>query len=289
MISLPILSRLWLFCSALAFAVFASHPASAGQLPQGTLPDAVIAGSKHNFKRAWLAKPTERYGHAILGDGVEAGSVVVETTCGHKVEHVLDEQHVFEDRHVRIADLDGDIYAEAIVVLSNVDLGAALAVYSLNGSTCSVASDLTLKARTPFIGTRNRWLNPAGIADYDGDGKLEVAIVVTPHIGGILQFWSLDDNKMVLEAKKYGYSNHAIGSRAQGLSATLKKGSETLLLLPGADRMSLHIVRLKGGEIASRKVADLDFRVRENFRAKVTGGEAVVTFESGKTVKIALD
>ncbi|MEM7427503.1 MAG: VCBS repeat-containing protein [Pseudomonadota bacterium] len=289
MISLPTWNRLWLCCSALApaLALLAAGPGSAGELPEGALPDAVVAGPKHNFKRAWLARPTTRYGHAILGDGIEAGSLVVETTCGHRVEHLLDEGHVFEDRHVRIADLDGDLYAEAIVVLSSVDQGAALAVYSLNGSTCSAASDLTLKARTPFIGTRNRWLNPAGIADYDGDGKLEVAIVVTPHIGGTLQFWSLDGDKMVLKAKRYGYSNHAIGARAQGLSATFKRGSDLLLVLPGADRRSLHQVQLKAGKILSSKIADVKTGIRENFSIRpVNDASSVVTLADGTKLNV---
>ncbi len=290
MISLPISNRLWLFFSALVLTPLLCCPANAGQLPEGALPDAVIAPAKHNFARAWLARPTERYGHAILGDGVEAGSMVVETTCRHRVEHVLDNDHVFEDRHVRVADLDGDLYAEAVVVLSSVQHGAALAVYGLNGPTCTAAGDLTLKARTPFIGTSHRWLNPAGIADYDGDGTLEVAIVVTPHIGGTLQFWSFDGNKMVLEAKKYGFSNHAIGSRALGLSATLEKDGKTWLLLPGADRKTLHLAKLRAGEIISRKVADLKFRIRENFTAKPAGGsEALVTFTSGETLRVPLD
>lgn len=289
MISSPILSRLWLFFSALAFALSAG-PVAANDLPEGALPDAVVAGPKHNFKRAWLAQPTDRYGHAILGDGIEAGSLVIETTCRHRVEHVLDDQHVFEDRHVRIADLDGDIYAEAVVVLSNANLGAALAVYGIKGGSCSVAGELTLKARTPFIGTRNRWLNPAGIADYDGDGTPEIAIVVTPHIGGTLQFWSLAGDKLVLKAQKFGFSNHAIGARDQRLSTTLKVQGKTLLLVPGAARKTLQLVELSDGKIKSRKVADLGFRVRENFTAEVKGStEAVVTFSNGKRIKIALD
>ena len=282
MIASPILSRLWLFCSVFAF-VLTANQSVANELPEGALPDAVVAGPKHNFKRAWLAKPTERYAHALLGDAIEAGRLVVETTCGHRVEHVLDEDHVFEDRHVRITDLDRDGYAEAVVVLSNANLGAALAVYSLKGSTCSAASELVLKARTPFIGTRNRWLNPAGIADYDGDGRLEVAIVVTPHIGGTLQFWSLKGGKMVLEAKKYGYSNHAIGARAQHLSGTFKSRGRNWLVLPGADRKSIHKVALHDGKISSIKSADLDFRIRDDFTVKaVSGAHATVSFANGK-------
>lgn len=255
--------------------------ATAQDLPKGALPDAIVSAGKNNLKRAWLAKPTKRYGHGILGDTIEAGSLVVETSCRRIMEHVLDDQHVFEDREARLVDLENDIYDEIVVIESNLDLGAALAVYGSAGATCSANGGLKPIARTPFIGPSNRWLNVAGIADYDGDGVKEIAIVVTPHIGGTLQFWSLQKGKMVLEAEKYGFSNHAIGSRAQKLSATVETDAGTALIVPGADRESLHRVRLLDGKILSRKFADLHGKITGNMQLTASNGEAHVSFEAG--------
>lgn len=264
-----------------ALAAGALHAgAVAGEVPDGALPDAVISQGKNNLKQAWLARPTTRYGHAVLGDGIEAGSLVTITSCGHKMEFVLDEDLVFEDRQARLVDLEGDHSDEIVVVESSLDQGAALAVYGPKGATCSANGGLKRIARTPFIGTRNRWLNPAGIADYDGDGTKEIAIVVTPHIGGTLQFWSLQAGKLVLKAKKYGFSNHAIGSREQALSATV----DNVLFLPDADRRALMRVTLKDGKIESSVVGKLP--------SKAVGAITAKTAEDGSvtlTVPTASD
>ncbi|MEM8688850.1 MAG: hypothetical protein AAGF81_16070 [Pseudomonadota bacterium] len=264
-------------CSVIfvALAMALAVPASAGELPEGALPDALISPGKHNLKSAWLARPTTRYGHGILGDAIEAGSLVAVTSCGHKMEFVLDETLVFEDRQARIVDLEGDYYAEIVVVEASLDHGAALAVYGPAGATCSANGGLKRIARTPFIGTPNRWLNPAGIADYDGDGAKEIAIVVTPHIGGTLQFWSLQDGKLVLKAKKYGFSNHAIGSREQDLSVTVSREEGDLLFVPDVARSTLMRVELKDGAIESTPVAELPSQAAGTITAKVAEDGAI--------------
>ncbi|NNF80622.1 MAG: VCBS repeat-containing protein [Rhizobiales bacterium] len=241
-------------------------------MPASALPDAVISQGKNNLKQAWLARPTTRYGHGILGDAIEAGSLVTVTSCGHKMEFVLDEGLVFEDRQARIVDLEGDHFDEVVVVESSLDHGAALSVYGPKGATRTAAGGLKRIARTPFIGTRNRWLNPAGIADYDGDGGKEIAIVVTPHIGGTLQFWSLRDGELVLKAKKYGFSNHAIGSREQELSATV----DNVLFLPDADRRTIMRVTLQAGKIEAAPVGALPSKVVGAITAKTGADGAVV-------------
>src|SRR6266568_3887883 len=43
------------------------HPA----VPAGALPDARVAVGGNTVARAWLAEPTPRYDHGILGDAIE--------------------------------------------------------------------------------------------------------------------------------------------------------------------------------------------------------------------------
>lgn len=81
--------------------------------PYAPLPDTEIIVSGP-FK-AWLIEPTTRYNHAVLGDAIEAGGFLVER--GRKrLVFTLPPDAVFEDRRVRLADLDGDGIPEAIVV-----------------------------------------------------------------------------------------------------------------------------------------------------------------------------
>lgn len=212
---------------------------------KNALPDAVISRGTRDIRRAWLSDPVRRYDHGVLGDNIEAGSLSVETADGAQLSFKLPKNEVFEDRYARIADLDGDRRDEVVVVNSHVDLGAALAVFGLRGGK------LVRLARTPFIGRSHRWLNPAGIGDFDNDmsNGNEVAIVVTPHIGGTLQFWSYADRTLSLNASRYGFSNHAIGSRIQKMSVVLPAKFGARLVLPDASRRTLVEVTLRAGKV----------------------------------------
>ena len=67
------------------------------KLPAGALPDGRIAIGTRDIARAWLAEPTTRYDHGILGDKIEAGSVVIETRDGNRQAVRLKDDAVFED------------------------------------------------------------------------------------------------------------------------------------------------------------------------------------------------
>ena len=154
---------------------------------------------------AWVHDPARAvYGHAVLGDTPEWHGLSVTTAGGVKTLW-LPEDHVFEDLAPRVVQIDDDPAWEVVVVESRFDAGAALAVYE-------IAQDgPRLEARTPWIGRRVRWLAPAGIADLDGDGRVEIAYVETPHIGGTLRVWRLEDGALRQIASTWGYSNHRIG------------------------------------------------------------------------------
>jgi hypothetical protein len=211
--------------------------------PPHALPDAQITTGKRNIRAAWLAGPTRRYDHGVLGDAIEAGKLVVDDTQGKRHTLTLPNNAVFEDRFARLADLDGDGSDEIIVVKSYLNKGAALAVLILT------PKGLEIVAETPPIGRAHRWLNPAGIADYDGDKRDEVAIVVTPHIGGRLEFWDYRDGRLRRQTHLNGYSNHAIGSRAQQMSASADFDGDgvTDLALPSQDKRAIAIISFAGG------------------------------------------
>ena len=67
------------------------------QLPDGALPDGKVATGKGEIARAWLAEPTTRYDHGILGDKIEAGALVIETRDGKRQTVRLKDDAVFED------------------------------------------------------------------------------------------------------------------------------------------------------------------------------------------------
>lgn len=174
------------------------------------LPEMLFAVLPNGEGEVYFSQPTRRYAHGILGDGIEAGALTV--TTDRPRSHVLPEERVFEDLLPRLHDINGDGLPELIVIESHQDYGAAVAVYSVVDGTPAPL------ARSPWIGTSNRWLNPVGVADFNNDGILEIAIVQTPHIGGILILYQLRGQELKAVARTSGYSNHAIGSRNLGLS-----------------------------------------------------------------------
>jgi hypothetical protein len=156
---------------------------------------------------AWLAEPTERYDHAVLGDALEWGALQMTISGGilNVVTIRLPETRVFEDVEARVADLDGDDHPEVIVVETDLAKGASLAVYGPKGDAVAKI------AATPYIGQPRRWLAPAGIADFDGDGRVEIAYVDRPHLLKELVFVRLEGDRLVETLRLPGLSNHRIG------------------------------------------------------------------------------
>jgi len=153
---------------------------------------------------AYFSKPTTRYPHAVLGDGVEWGALYLSGTQGG-ARVILNNARVFEDLTPRMVDVDGDGVPELVVIESHQDLGAALAIYKMT------ANRLSKLASTPHIGTRFRWLAPAGIADFDGNGSLDFAYIDRPHLAKTLRIWSLDGTEFNEIAAIKGLTNHRIG------------------------------------------------------------------------------
>ncbi|MCF2870156.1 VCBS repeat-containing protein [Octadecabacter sp. G9-8] len=148
--------------------------------------------------------PTDRYGHAILGDAIEYSELVIETedwanTTRYRITLPFD--HVFEDVMPRLWDITGDGKPEVVVIETDVSLGGSLAVYDQTG----------LIAQTDHIGRSNRWLAPVGAADFDEDGRIEVAFVDRPHLAKVLRIFEWDGVALVLDGEVEGLTNHRIG------------------------------------------------------------------------------
>jgi len=202
--------------------------------PADALPDGRIATSESgDLRQAWFAQPTRRYAHGVLGDAVEAGSLVAVTVSGNRVDAVLPEHQVFEDITPRIADLDGDGSNEVIAIRSSTSGGAAVAIYGL------VKGALQLRGAGTENGRANRWLNIAGLVPR-ADGGLTLYGVRTPHIGGRL--FALDFRSGTVSERNdiaTDVSNHIIGSRELGMSAVGMFGGRVELVLPSQDRRRL--------------------------------------------------
>jgi hypothetical protein len=233
------------------------------------LPDGIVALGEQDVQEAWLAGPTQRYRHGVLGDGFEATTLVAVDDLQRQHRLELSADSVFEDRFPRLADLDGDGTDEIVVVRSTLEKGAAIAVYGLGPGS------LERRAESPPIGRPQRWLNPAGIADLDGDGQLEIAVVLTPHIGGILAVYRLEESGLVELARLAGFSNHAIGTRELGLAAVVDLDGDGVddLALPDAMRRALRLVTFKDGAFGDLGTVEHDRAIVSAIHAADVDGD----------------
>jgi hypothetical protein len=183
---------------------------------------------------AFLAEPTERLTHGVLGDKIESESIVVLAPGGATVQAVLDApgDTVFEALSPMWADVTGDGVEEVIATASDGTGGASLTVFSAAGDLVAVA---------PPIGTGNRWLNQLAAGPVGPNGGIEVIEVRTPHIGGIVRWYRLADGDLTLQAGAERYSTHRIGSRNldQGIVVDANGDGRPDVVVPTQDQQTL--------------------------------------------------
>ncbi|MXU65541.1 FG-GAP repeat domain-containing protein [Oceanomicrobium pacificus] len=183
-----------------AFAVLATPVAAANK---------IVTAEGAGIVRAAFADDADVYPHRIMGRIREKTALVASDAAGNSYRVDLSDQGaghpVFEDMAPRIADVTGDGRNELVVVESDPQTGASLAIYGLRDGR------LEQIGATPHIGTRFRWLAPIGIADLNGDGRTDIAYIETPHLGKVLKLWSWVDGRLQQFAQARGLTNHRIG------------------------------------------------------------------------------
>lgn len=220
---------------------WAGAAALMGLVPQIGWADAVLS--------ARLTDPTQRYAHGVFGDDTTYGTLEISVdTCPacariklEKRLFVLPETRVFEDREARVEDLDGDGLAEVIVVETDLALGASLAIYGEQGK----------RTATDFIGQPRRWLAPAGVGDFDGDGRVEIAYVDRPHLKQDLVFLRYAAGRLTEIARAPDLTNHTYGAAHIAGGVRRCDGHDSLIVTSG-DGARVVEVTLQGGAVQRR-------------------------------------
>jgi len=210
-----------------------------------TLVTSFLASPTHaqRITAAEYATAVDRYGHFALGRPHEYAQLQVKTDAGQTVALDLSEDEVFEDVSPRLVTLAAGEPTEVLTIVSQRDKGSRLALIRLKNGR------LEMSAESPPIGTPNRWLNPIGVVDLDGDKKNEFSAVTTPHIGGTLRIYRRQGRQLVEIASLPGFSNHQFGKSEQGLSAIVSVGGHVRMLVPDSTRNRLRLIAWDKGSL----------------------------------------
>lgn len=224
-------------------------------LPDGVLPDGRVAYGQRNVARAWFTGPTDRYRHGVLGDSIEAATLVIELRDGSRELVRAGDDAVFEDLEPRIFELDTSGREFVLVVKSYLNRGSALAVVGER------AGRTVIIAETPPSGTAHRWLNPIGVADFLGNGAAVIALVNMPHVLGQLELWRFADDKLSKLMEMSDTANHVIGSRVLRMHAIADFDGDGRadVAIPSLDR---RVLRLIGFAPTARDLARLALPAR---------------------------
>lgn len=250
-------------------------------LPRDVLPDSHVGHGANDIVQAWLAMPTTRYAHGILGDKIEAGALRVKTRAGAVLSYVLPLDSVFEDLIPRVHDIDGGSRDEVLLVRSRLQSGSSLMALGIRDGK------LVPIAETEPIGREGLWMNPVGVADIDGDGRLEVLVVLTPHIGGTLVEYSFDGAVFKKGHSVDGVSNHVAGSRDQGMSALMDVNGDGIadVVVPAADRLSIRAFAFDEKRPLEFTRIGLPARASGNF-VVIPPNTLLVPLEDGRRMRI---
>lgn len=202
------------------------------------LPDARILVDERQ-RLLLLTDPTGRYDHGVLGDDIEAGSItLVETQPVPKVvlKIIIEPPSVIEGIAPMWVDITGDGMREIIVTRSDVNQGAQTVVFDEDGGEVATG---------PAIGRGYRWRNQLAVAPFGPHGELEFVDVLTPHIGGVVEFFRLSGGFLDLVAQQPGFTSHVIGTRNldMALAGDFDGDGYVEVLLPTQDRSVLGAIR----------------------------------------------
>lgn len=225
---------------------------------------------------AFYVEPTDRYAHGVLGDRIEWAALEAEDPNGVVRAYHIPDASVFEDIAPRLFDIDGDGEREAWVIRADATDGARIEAYGIVGDR------LVRRFAGPAIGTGFRWLNPIGVADFDGDGVREAAYIETPHIGGIITVLKPMGDKLEIVARMGGYSTHKIGSKRLDLGAVadLDGDGAAEMILPTQLHDRLAVIGMANGKLYERWRGLSGPRVGGGLALTRDGADWVATYET---------
>ena len=201
--------------------------------------------SDGNGRLMLLTEPTDEVPHGVLGNAIEANRItIVHTHTPMTITHVeTPEGQVVEGIAPIWVDIDADGDREIIVTLSSVQNGGQITVFEENGE---------IAAQGPGIGRPWRWRHQLAVAPFGPNGELELVDVLTPHLGRVVEFRSLDET-LTIVGEQAGYTSHINGSPNldMAVAGDFDSDGTVEILLPDSVRTTLGAVSRDSSESGS--------------------------------------
>jgi hypothetical protein len=233
---------------------------------RGRLSLASLWGSRRSEMRL-KALPDAR----VLAD--ETGRLLLLSDAGGKSKIAsrieFPAPYVFEGIAPLWVDWNRDGRREIVATLSSESTGAQLVLYAEDGKRL---------AESPAIGTGNRWRHAIAVAPFGPGGEMELAEVLTPHLGGKVQFFQWRKNRLERVARLDGYTSHVYGSRNldMAVAGDFDGDDKVELLLPNQQRDRLAGIR--------RTASNAEVAWEASLPAPLTSNIGSVLLENGKIV-----
>ena len=191
--------------------VLARETGVIARLPINAQPDARLVMNRLGQVALYANATDQRYVHGIMGDDLEAATLLALQVKDSEIQLLarvdLPGEDVFEGIAPFWADIDGDGREDLLATVSNGSLGARLRAYLWDGAGFRQEVD------GPAIGQGKRWRHQLTAGPFGPAGEIEIVDLVTPHIGGRLDFSRLTGGALEVVESVAGLTSHVIGSR----------------------------------------------------------------------------
>lgn len=220
-----------------------------------------------------LTGATTRHGHGALGDRVEAASITLldpRRIPRLAVTVTMPPPRVVEGIAPLWVDLTGDGRRDIVVTASDDQAGGRIQVFSETGKMIAFG---------PAFTQGSRWRHPIAVAAFGPDGERELAVVRTPHLGGVVEFYRVADGRLTIVAELGGFTSHVLGSRNLDMAAAgdFDGDGHAELLLPDQALTALGGIRRTGDGAVVAWTVPLGGRLSTNLSAVgVAGGRLAV-------------
>lgn len=235
---------------------------------ENPLPDSRVVQAGPWY--AALVDPTDRYGHGVLGDRIEAGGVeLANTATGERRRIVVEPPAVIEGTSPMLISLDpaGGDPPTVLVTVSDAATGARLVLYEIDGS---------VRAQSDPIGQGNRWRNQLGAAPLGPNGELEIVDIRTPHLGRVVEYFRIVDDRLELVASASGYTTHQLGSRNLDLGLIVDADADKRpeVVVPTSDLTALAVLKRDATGVNELGRVELDSTLATNLATQWINGQA---------------